>query len=650
MSLKSDFLSVFPSSHEDMRMNLFTLSFEGKIEDQYKAHEMKREMGQRRIGLIIAVIIYGLFGVMDLLIMPEIKNIAWFIRFAIFIPLTLTVFIASYWEKLMPWMEALISVVIIASGLGHLVILSYAPPEVRAHYYMGLVIFMLFSLTILRTDFVKSVISGFVIFLGYVFFAIQIEKALFVSLYTSVFILLSCWVICAATCYLLEYKSRSNYYLNQIIHTGRLPKLPGQEVIKEKTVVKTVESPVNKLYENLTDFVWFMTRSGELKYLSPSVKDFIGYEPEDLEGKRAQTVYSTNSYQVLESQLALLGQSTNRLNLVLEYKTRAGLIKDGHAVIVRYQDKRMGDGYLGSTRVDEEALSAKGASVEVGQSYDIEAFEKEKEKLHKALLAAQEELTVLKGIEEMQLLPVQVDLPVTRDAEVVGQLFDGFKRDLYQEQNKSIERLMLKTRQLEEKFSTQSMKKYDLETYLQETTSHMAMMEKRMQLQELVQDVFVKHLTGDQDTITEETVLADKVLQKSFVALSPIFKGTQFVIEFDCPEQVSLRTQTGLLKSVIQSLIALSILYGFKSTNKGVVELKVEVRDAALVMHYLDDGDDYDVTAMDQVMNKLFSWDHRNPYIFNMLKELVEVRLKGTLGFDLSESRNAVRIVLPLES
>lgn len=649
MSIKTDFLSIFPTSPEEMKMNLFTLSFDGKLEDQYKHHEIKKELGQRRIGLVIAVIIYALFGMMDMFLMPEVKYVAWFIRFGLFIPLSLLVFMASYWERVESWMEAFISVVIVASGIGHLVILAYAPPAVSTHYYMGLVIFMLFSLTILRTDFIKSLISGFIIFLGYIFYAMQIEKADFSRLYSSVFILLSCWIISAAACYLLEYKSRRNYYLYQIIHTGQLPKLPAGEVVKEKTVVKTVESPVNKLYEHLTDFVWFLSTNGELKYLSPSVKDFLGYEPEELEGRRANQIHTTDSFKLLESEIQRLGHSVNKLSLNMEYKTRAGLIKEGHAVIVKYQDKRMGEGYLGSTRVDQEVMTTATGLDTADSEYLFEEFEKEKERLHAALLEAQAELDRLKGIEEHQIEPLHVEMPVHREAAVVSQIFEGFKRDQQTELIQSIEKLALKARQIEEKFAHQTMKKYDLETYLKETLHQTTLMEKRVNLQRIIQEVFVNHVSKSEPAAELVTAQADALIQKAIIPLSPIFKGTEYVIDFDCPQDIEMSTHKELFKAVVQSLIALSILYGFKSTTKGVIELKAELRDSALVMHYLDDGVDYVAQGMDLAMNQMFGWDQRNPYVFNMIKQLVEERLKGTLGFDLSESRNAIRVVLPLK-
>lgn len=647
MSIKSDFLSIFPSSPEDMRMNLLTLSFEGKTEDDYRHHEIKKELGQRRIGLIIAVVIYALFGFIDMLIMPEVRHMAWFVRFGLFVPLGLVVFILSYVEKMQKWMDSLTTLVIIASGLGHLVILSYAPSEVRVHYYMGLVIFMLFSLTILRTDFIKSVLSGFVIFLGYLFYALQIEKASVVSLYSGVFILISCWMICSAACYLLEYKSRRNYYLNQIIHTGQLPKLPANEIVKEKTVVKTVESPVNKLFESLTDFVWFVSPTGEFKYISPAVKDFIGYEPEDLEGRRIHQIHASESHQLFEQEINRLGNSVNKLNLILEYKTRAGLIKQGSAVIIRYQDKRLGEGYLGSTRLLDEAGEIRPVVQDNEKTLDYCALESENASLRERLLEAQSARLDRDDTFDTQVETVVVDVKEVQ-INAVRQIFEGFRQDLYQEHLKLIEKTVIRTGQLEEKFATQSMKKYDLEAYLQESIHQSAMLEKKIQLQETIQTVFIDHMTHNHLELKPNAIHADKLIQKALIPLTPVFKGTQYVIDYDCPSHIAIETDVELMKSVIRAMVALSILYGFKNTSKGTIEIKAEVRDTSLVMHYLDDGNDYGVQAMDGAMNKLFDWDQRNPYVFNLIKELVEGQLKGTLGFDLSESRNAIRLVLPL--
>ena len=71
------------------------LRFSGDLEsvsDHYAEHSMPYV----RFAIVLAIVLYALFGVLDLFIVPDVAPWIWLIRYAIFCPISLFVLVVSF--------------------------------------------------------------------------------------------------------------------------------------------------------------------------------------------------------------------------------------------------------------------------------------------------------------------------------------------------------------------------------------------------------------------------------------------------------------------------------------------------------------------------------------------------------------------------
>ena len=129
-----------------------------------------------RMGVFYGAIALGVFGILDPLLMPENYHIAWVIRYAIFIPL-LTIFFGLTYFPFFLKISRLPSFILLLIGqllvLTMIAISSESEPA-RHHYYIGLLIIMLWTgfvsrfglkenvLLIIFTIIMLNVVYGFV--------------------------------------------------------------------------------------------------------------------------------------------------------------------------------------------------------------------------------------------------------------------------------------------------------------------------------------------------------------------------------------------------------------------------------------------------------------------------------------------------------
>ncbi len=128
-----------------------TLSFSDKaLEAAFRQDYFRKTLLQVRLTLLFATILYGMFGILDYLVIPEIRRSAWFIRFAVVSPLLLFTYVLTYTRFYRNWMRACLFLAGIASGAGIVEMIVLAPSPGNHLYYSGVLLCVLF-LRCLRT-------------------------------------------------------------------------------------------------------------------------------------------------------------------------------------------------------------------------------------------------------------------------------------------------------------------------------------------------------------------------------------------------------------------------------------------------------------------------------------------------------------------
>ena len=89
-------MAFLSSDSDEIKVNLITLSFPRELEEAFLEDYFQRSLRHVRIALLLAIFFYGIFGILDAWIAPDVKEKLWFIRYVVFVPFAFAVFLFSF--------------------------------------------------------------------------------------------------------------------------------------------------------------------------------------------------------------------------------------------------------------------------------------------------------------------------------------------------------------------------------------------------------------------------------------------------------------------------------------------------------------------------------------------------------------------------
>src|ERR1044072_9530019 len=93
------------------------LRFPADIETEFRADYQANTISTTRLALVLGLILYSLFGILDIYAIPISKDIVWIIRYGIVAPVILIALVASYSAIFQTYTQALMCFVVAVSGL-----------------------------------------------------------------------------------------------------------------------------------------------------------------------------------------------------------------------------------------------------------------------------------------------------------------------------------------------------------------------------------------------------------------------------------------------------------------------------------------------------------------------------------------------------
>ena len=153
-----------------MHLDWLTLRFSGptaEIEEPYQRHFLEQTLFQVRLSFCLGALLYGLFGILDALVLPNHRQIAWMIRYAFVCPVILAVAGATVTPRLRPYLQPLMSLAIVIGGLGIVLMIIVAPEPLNYYYYAGLILVLMFGYAFIYLPFLWASLSGWTIVVLY---------------------------------------------------------------------------------------------------------------------------------------------------------------------------------------------------------------------------------------------------------------------------------------------------------------------------------------------------------------------------------------------------------------------------------------------------------------------------------------------------
>ncbi|RLB42616.1 MAG: hypothetical protein DRH12_05185 [Deltaproteobacteria bacterium] len=235
---------------DEMKIHPLTLSFDGELEEKFREDYYLNSLKMVRISLLAGMLLYGLFGLLDAQLIPEMKPILWFVRFAIVWPFLLGVILFSYTSAFKKVFQPVVALTMLIAGGAIIYMIAILPPPVNQTYYAGLILVFIWGYTFTRVRFVWATPTGWLLVVLYELVATQVARAPAPVLLNNNFFFISSNLVGMLACYFIEYYARRDFFL-------------AYQLEREQEKVKSANQRLEKIVQQRT--AELVRRNQELK-------------------------------------------------------------------------------------------------------------------------------------------------------------------------------------------------------------------------------------------------------------------------------------------------------------------------------------------------------------------------------------------------
>ncbi len=204
---------------KEMRLNRLSLRFTGEtavLEAPFQSHFITHNLLQIRIALFMGALMYGFFGILDALVLPQYKHITWLIRYAFVCPTIMGVMAATFFSRMHRYLQPIKSFLIAFGGLGIILMIIVAPAPISYYYYVGLILVFMFGYSFICLRFLWATLSGWSIVILYEI-AATLTNTPSLEMISNSFFLVSGNLAGMLVGYTIEYAGRRNFFLMQLL-------------------------------------------------------------------------------------------------------------------------------------------------------------------------------------------------------------------------------------------------------------------------------------------------------------------------------------------------------------------------------------------------------------------------------------------------
>lgn len=257
-------------------------NFSPEVAEAYQEDFYQRTITNARLTLILAIVIYGASGLLDLWALPLSHEKAWMIRytsiFFVLVPGLLLSF-TSFFKKNM---QSLSSFVVIFIGLNILALCTTAEPEEigSTFYYTGLILIIMCAYTVAQLRFSYALFTGWFIFFAFEGVAV-IDPSLLaqddklVQFFMANFIFVATNIIGMVAAYMMEVYRRRDFLQRTLLNQEqRKSERLLRNILPESIValLKDGTETISDYYENVSILFADVVNFTELsKDLSPKL-------------------------------------------------------------------------------------------------------------------------------------------------------------------------------------------------------------------------------------------------------------------------------------------------------------------------------------------------------------------------------------------
>jgi len=199
------------SPTNNYKIDWLTLSFSGDLEQAFRDGYFQNSLWHVRLAFLMGIFLYGFFGFLDAWMVPDAKYMLWFIRYVIFVPYGIGIFLFSFSRHFKKYMQVSIAFGVLISGLGITAMILIAPYPASYSYYAGLLLVFIYGYTFVKLRFIWASLTGWLIVIAYEIAAIWISPTPILILINNNFFFLSGNILGMFACYSIEYHTRKRF-------------------------------------------------------------------------------------------------------------------------------------------------------------------------------------------------------------------------------------------------------------------------------------------------------------------------------------------------------------------------------------------------------------------------------------------------------
>jgi class 3 adenylate cyclase len=197
------------------------LRFPPDLEAAFTEDHFLRSLAFIRFALILAIVLYAAFGVLDLFIVPGEAASIWIVRYAIVCPVFLAALVLTFTHWFEPVAQPVLSALAALCGLGIVAMVAIANPSASALYYAGLLLVIPWAYSVLRLRFLSATAAAATILVGYEVVAVWVKHTPPDILVNNNFFFVSSVIVGMAAGYTIERSMRAEFLQRRLIDRER---------------------------------------------------------------------------------------------------------------------------------------------------------------------------------------------------------------------------------------------------------------------------------------------------------------------------------------------------------------------------------------------------------------------------------------------
>jgi PAS domain S-box-containing protein len=263
------------------------LKFPPDLEEIYQEETFNNSLKQLRINILLVCIIYALFGIVDVIVTPEVSRQAWFIRYAVVVPAAFGVLAFSFSSRFRQYQQVIVSLLALLGGGGIVVLIDLTHGMAPYLHFAGLLLVFMTVYTAFKLRFLYAAAVGWTIIVMYEVSAIAITPPELKVFLTDNFFYISANLMGMFTNYQRELYSRREF-----LQVRSMQEIEQRKHALEKGLLnEAVDRAVRSLRESESRFRTLadttsasivIHRGKTLLYANPTVQRTTGYSDKEL--------------------------------------------------------------------------------------------------------------------------------------------------------------------------------------------------------------------------------------------------------------------------------------------------------------------------------------------------------------------------------